>query len=101
MQYDHVVTLTCESVIGLDRYDPSQWTVCSARALLPLIEKPASDNSIMSDVALRRHEEALEFLRALEDSAVMVSPFGCVVGEYQVSPYVITMKEYKLLEGVP
>lgn len=79
MPHDHIVTLDREDAVGLDRLDPHRWTVCSARDLLPLVSKPADDS------LLPRHEQAVEFLRALDHRAVLVSPNGG--DEFQVSPY--------------
>ena len=87
-----------ERELGLDRYDPARSVVCPAFKVLARLEKPKGDpEEFVTKHALKRYEEALIDLTELREVMVIVEPFGVVVGEYSVRPFLIGPKEYATL----
>ena len=99
MSLHHIVTLSSESALGLDRYDHNRANVCCAFSVLKHLEKPKGDpNDFATKWALVRYEEAETFLRSLGDAMVDVYPAGALVGEYAVQPFLVGKKMYDALK---
>jgi hypothetical protein len=99
MQF-HVVTFVGDSEreLGLDAHNPFKSTVCSARQVLERIKSPTGnpkDHVVQYD--LEQYRKAVEFLRELDEFVVNVCPFGLVVGEFSVTPFLLTMRDVAVL----
>lgn len=87
-----------ERELGLNAHDPFKTTVCTARQVLDRIKRPTGNpKDFVVQHALEMHRQAVEFLAELDEFVVHVRPFGLVVGEFSVSPVLITMRDATVL----
>lgn len=98
----HVVTFKpgTSTALGVDDYDHFKSSVRSARFVLRYVQRPREGEDFVSKHAIANYESAIKFLEELGDAAVSINAFGIVVGEYSVSPYLISMKEFATLRMV-
>lgn len=96
----HIVTFKGESEreIGLNAYDPFKTTLCPARQVLERIQQPTGNpKDPFVQYALERYHQTVEFLLELDEFVVNVCPFGIVVGEFSVTPFLLTMRDVAVL----
>jgi hypothetical protein len=97
---NHSVFFTNTLGFRLDDYDPCAYAVVPAWEVLHSLKKPREGDDLVSKWAMESYEEAKKFLEGLAGAMIEIQPAGVVVGEYHIRPYMITAKQYEMLEQV-
>ena len=94
----HTARFTNYAALGLSDDDLS-CAALPASFVIPFVKDPGPGDCWVSKNNRSDYEELLKFLESLGHAMVQISPFGIVVGEYLVRPYLISMDEWEALEN--
>ena len=93
----HTVRFT-NGFIGHDDYEGHTYIVRPAYVVLAYIEKPRDPpGGFMPGFATSQWEAACKMLTDLGNAMVVVQSFGICVGDFSISPYLVSPEQFYLL----
>jgi len=84
--------------LGLDPHAMGRRTVVPADVALAFLEEPRiRDTDWNADFCRKQHEAVVKFLTEMDWAMVEIQPFGIVVGDYWVQPYLVSPGQYRAM----